>query len=117
MDSSGFTLVEVLLASAVFVVVFMMLATLFGQATVSFAGTRLLTATQLARSAMERALASGTPISGLTTVRSNRVAWEIEQSVETASEEILEVRIVVKRVSDGKVYASLWTQIYKPNQP
>lgn len=113
---AGFTLVEVLVAAALFVGVFVTLATLFAQATTGLSGTRLLSATSLAQTAMEAAIQMDSPASGGWTVRANRILWEVEQTVEQTKSDILRVSIVVRRVSDGKVHASASTELYRPTE-
>lgn len=114
LNERGFTLVEVLVSAALFVGVFVTLSTLFAQATTGFSGTRIIAAATLAQSAMEEAIAAGNPKSREWTERSNRILWNIVQGVEPASDGFLTVRVIVTRVSDGKVYASLWTQLSQP---
>ncbi len=116
-DERGFTLVEVLVAAALFLGVFMTLATLFAQATTGFTGTRLITASTLAQSAMEEAINARFQESIRRTERSNQVLWEIDRTVERVSDRLIDVRVTVTRASDSKVYASLWTQLYRPIAP
>jgi len=113
-NENGFTLVEVLVAAALFLTVFMTLAALFAQATTGFSGTQLIAASMLAQAEIEEAVRSDGPESRLWTEQSNRVLWEIDRTVERTSADLLDIHVTVKRVSDGKVYASLWTQLYRP---
>jgi prepilin-type N-terminal cleavage/methylation domain-containing protein len=115
-NSRGFTLVEVLVAATVFAVVFLTIVTLFARATTGFAGARLLTATMLAQTAMEEALSGESPDSKTWTSTANSVIWEVQRTVDRTSGSVWTIRITVKRQSDGKVYATLWTQAYRASQ-
>ena len=110
----GFTLVEVLVAAALFAGVFLTITTLFARATTDFSGRRTLTAVQLAQSAMEDILASNRLQSDSWTIRDNRIMWEVETLIEEEEEDLWTVRVEVRRQADGKTYASLWTQVYRP---
>ena len=111
----GFTLVEVLVAAAVFSVVFLTIATLFARATTDFAGTRLLTATMLSQAAMQEALNGDALNSRTSTLNSNGVTWELQQTVDQGPGDLWTIRITVRRQMDGKEYATLWTQVYRPS--
>ena len=115
-NDQGFTLVEVLVAAALFVGVFVTLATLFVQATTNLSGARLISATLLAQAVMQEAVGSDAPETGRWTVRSNRILWEVERTVEQAKDDVLRVGVIVRRVSDRKIHASLWTEIYRPSK-
>jgi prepilin-type N-terminal cleavage/methylation domain-containing protein len=111
---AGFTLVEVLVASALFASVFLVVATLFGRATIDFSGRRLITATQLAQEAMEEAFVAPSPPTVSQTVRANRISWEITTESKEQRISFWTIEVTVRRVADGKAYANLWTQIHRP---
>jgi len=113
-DESGFTLVEVLVASAIFVGVFLMVTTLLARATTDYLGRRVLTATQLAQAEMEDALGAGTLEPHRATIRENGITWDILTDTHTATGGLWSIEVRVIRHVDSTVYATLWTQVYRP---
>jgi len=112
-DESGYTIIEVLVAAAVFAVVFMMIAVLFVRTTTEYSGWQLLTATQLAQTAMEEALAGRFDESATWTTHANGVEWVVRRELEEETENLWTIRITVDRRNNGKTYAKLWTQMYR----
>ncbi len=110
----GFTLVEVLVAAAVFATVFLTIVTLFARAATDFSGSRLLTATTLAQTAMEEALKAESLLPATRTVIANRIRWEVQQSVEELPGNVWMIEIAVRGQSDKRTYATLWTRAYRP---
>ena len=113
-SQAGYTLIEVLVAAAVFVSVFVTIALLFARTTSEYSGWQILTAAQLAQTALEGTLAQRTLDSDTWTVQANGVSWQIEKHVEEAAENLWSITISVRRVKDQKAYASLWTQVCEP---
>ncbi|MCX6826068.1 MAG: prepilin-type N-terminal cleavage/methylation domain-containing protein [candidate division Zixibacteria bacterium] len=110
-NEKGFSLMEVLIASTVFMIGFTIMVFLLSQITGKYSSKEKIIAYQLAVSKMEETLASGDYISGSLTETSSGLTFIIDRLVEQ-QEKLITIRINITRASTGKTLISLYNEKY-----
>lgn len=107
----GYTILEVMIASAVFAVLLIPMVALLGNVLIKYSTSDLVTATSLAREEMERTLHDQTFEDRQKTIQMGSVSYKIIKKVENEANLLL-IRVEVFRAKDNKVLASIYTEKY-----
>ena len=110
-DQKGYTILEVMIASAVFAVVLIPTVALLGNVLIKYSTSDLITATSLAREEMERTLHDRAFEDEQRTVQLGNLSYKIVKKIENR-DDLLLIRIEVVRARDDKVLASVYTEKY-----
>jgi prepilin-type N-terminal cleavage/methylation domain-containing protein len=110
-EQKGYTILEVMIASAVFAVVLIPMVALLGNVLIKYSTSDLITATNLAREEMERTLHDRAFEDGQKNVQMGNLSYKIIKEVEN-QDDLLLIRIEVFRAKDKKVLASIYTEKY-----
>ena len=110
-NQNGYTILEVMIASAVFAVVLIPMVALLGNVLIKYSTSDLITATNLAREEMERTLHDRAFEDLQKNVQMGSLSYKIIKEVEN-QDDLLLIRIEVFRAKDDKVLASIYTEKY-----
>ena len=110
-DQKGYTILEVMVASAVFAVVLIPTVALLGNVLIRYSTADLITATNLARGEMERTLHDQAFEDEQKTVQLGNLSYKIVKKIENR-DDLLLIRVEVVRARDGKILASVYTVKY-----
>lgn len=110
-NQKGYTILEVMIASAVFAVVLIPMVALLGNVLIKYSTSDLITATNLAREEMERTLHDRAFEDLQKNVQMGNLSYKIIKEVEN-KDDLLLIRVEVFRAKDNKVLASIYTEKY-----
>jgi len=105
----GYSILELLVASAIFGVVLVPMVVLLGNVLVKYSAADLITATNLGREAMESTLFNHVWSNRDNETEQNNIFWKVERRVEE-EQELLKITVNVYRVRDEKLLVSLYTE-------
>ena len=110
-NQSGLTLLEVLIASSVFMIGFATMVFLLNQMQGKFSSKEMVLAYQLAREEMEKTLASNDLESATRTEIRSKISFLIERKI-SENDGLVSIRIKVTRAKTGRQLATLYDEKY-----
>lgn len=110
-DQKGYTLLEVMIATAVFAVVLIPMVALLGNVLIKYSTSDLITSANLAREEMERTLHDRAFEDGQKNVQMGNLSYKIIKKVEN-KDDLLLIQVEVFRTKDNKALASIYTEKY-----
>ena len=110
-DQSGLTLLEVLIASSVFMIGFTIMVFLLNQMQGRFSSKEMVLAYQLARQELEKTLASNEFESTTRTEIRSKISFLVEQKI-IENDGLVSIRINVTRAKTGKQLITLYDEKY-----
>jgi prepilin-type N-terminal cleavage/methylation domain-containing protein len=110
-NEKGYTILEVMIASAIFAVVLIPMVALLGNVLIKYSTSDLITATNLAREEMEKTLHDRAFKDMQKSVQMGNVNYKIIKKVEN-KDDLLLIRVEVFRAKDNKALASIYTEKY-----
>jgi len=110
-QQEGYTILEVLIAATIFAVILIPMLALLGNVLNKYSSSDLILALNIAQEEMERTLHNREFESAEKEINQNNIHWKIKKEIKEI-EKLLQIRIEVSRVKDGKVLADLYTEKY-----
>ncbi|SYZ73743.1 hypothetical protein TRIP_C60013 [Candidatus Zixiibacteriota bacterium] len=110
-DQRGLTLLEVLIASSVFMIGFTIMVFLLNQMQGRFSSKEMVLAYQLAKEEMEKTLAANNFESLTKTEIRSKISFFVERQI-TDNDGLVSIRINVTRAKTGKKLVTLYDEIF-----
>jgi len=108
-NQSGLTIIEVLIASATFMIGFTIMAFFLGEIVSKYSSKDKIIAYNLARQYMETTLVSGDFTDLNETKTKSGVSYKIERMI-NKKDNLIEIRINISREKSGKLLVSLYNE-------